>query len=109
MLRPLLIAGALGLALATGPALAQQDKPPAAQAEPQLVGLPIYSSDGEKLGEVTQVGMSGGQPAVQAEMSADLGIGAKNVIIDAGLFEQKPDRIELSMTAAEVKSRLSKQ
>jgi PRC-barrel domain len=113
MLRPFLLAGSVALALIVSPAIAQQtptpDQPSAQQVDPKLVGLPIYSSDGQKLGEVAEVGLSAGQPAVRAEMGEFLGLGAASVIIDATLFEKKTDRIEVAMTAEVIKDTVSKQ
>ena len=42
-------------------------------------------------------------------MDEALGIGARSVVIVADVLQQKTDRVELSMTAAEVKDTLSKQ
>lgn len=110
-----LLAGALALALTAGqglaqerPPTAQQERPPAAQME-ALRGLPVYSSDGQKLGQITQVGMSGTQPAVRAEIGGFLDVGQSAVVIPFHMMQQKPDRIELAMTAAEVKDTLDKQ
>jgi hypothetical protein len=75
MLKTLLVAAALALAGTTTSALAQE-QPPAAQPEVTLVGLPVYSSDGQKLGAVTEVGISGTQRAVRAEIGGFLGIGS---------------------------------
>jgi hypothetical protein len=117
MLRSRLVAAALALALAAGPVAAQQapeqspvpEKQPGVQADAALVGLPIYSSDGQRLGQIAEVGTSSGQPAVRGEMDELLGIGTRSVIIVAEVFQKKDDRIELSMTADEVKDTLSKQ
>jgi len=109
MLKLLLAAGVLAVGLAGTPSLAQQAQTPEAQVQPPLVGLAVYSSDGEKLGQITQVGSAGGQPAVRAELGGFLDVTPSAVVIPASLFEQKPDRIELSLTAAEVKDTLSKQ
>lgn len=113
MLRRFLAAGSFALASVVSPVVAQQsptpDQPPAQQVDPGLVGLPVYSSDGQKLGQVAEVGMSQGQPAVRAELGEFLGLGATSVIIDAKLFEKKADRIEVAMTADEVKNTISKQ
>jgi hypothetical protein len=46
---------------------------------------------------------------VRAELGGFLDVTPSAVVIPASLFEQKPDRIELSLTAAEVKDTLSKQ
>ena len=108
MLKLLLLAGALAT-VTTMSASAQQPQVPPAQTETDLMGLPVYSSDGQKLGEITQVGNADGQMAVRAEMGEFLGIGSKSVIIPAKGYEQKGDRIELTMTAEEVRKRLSRQ
>jgi hypothetical protein len=109
MLKALLVAGALALAGTTTSALAQEKQPPAAQPEVTLVGLPVYSSDGHKLGAVTEVGVSGTQRALRAEIGGFLGLGSSPVVIPANMFEHKGDRIEVLMTADEVKDTISKQ
>jgi len=109
MLKLPLAAGLLAVGLMGTPSFAQQAQPPAAQVQPPLVGLAVYSSDGEKLGQVTQVGTAEGKPAVRAELGGFLDVAPSLVLIPVGMFEQKPDRIELTMTAAEVKDTLSKQ
>ena len=76
MLKLLLLAGALAT-VTTMSASAQQSQLPPAQTETELMGLPVYSSDGQKLGEVTQVGNSDGQMAVRAELGETLGIGSR--------------------------------
>jgi hypothetical protein len=117
MIRPTLAAGSIAFALAVLPAMAQQTpspapqgEPPAAQqVDPALVGLAVYSSDGQKVGEVAEVGMAGGVPVVRAEMGEFLGIGESSVIIRANAFERKGDRIEVAMTANEIKETISRQ
>jgi len=109
MLKLRVAAAVVAAALAATPALAQQAQPPAAQNERELVGLAAYSSDGEKLGQVTHVGTAGGQPAVRAELGGFLDVAPSAVVIPATMFEHKSDRIEVAMTAAEVKETLSKQ
>ena len=107
-----LVAACLMAMLATAPAFAQQQAPqqtPPAQGQVQLVGLPVYSSDGEKLGEVTEVGIVGGQQTLGADMGTFLGLGTKQVLIPADMFEHKVDRIEVAMSAAEVKEVISQQ
>ena len=106
-MRSLLAAVSLAVALTAVPALAQQAPPPAAQEETALVGLPLCSADGEKLGEITQVGMHGEHKAVHAEIGGFLAMGPKTVIIPLVALEQKTDRVELGMAAAEVRDMLS--
>jgi ribosomal 30S subunit maturation factor RimM len=99
---------AFALALSILPATAQQTKPDTAQQETSIIGMPIYSSDGQKLGEVTQVGMHEGRHAVVAQLEPSLGSGAK-VLIPAEMMRQhQNDRLELSMTAEEVRNTVSK-
>jgi hypothetical protein len=113
MIRPILAAGSVALALAGSPAVAQQspspDQPTAEKVDPSMVGLSVYSSDGQKLGQVSEVGTSGGEPAVRADMGEFLGMSPGSVIIGGKAFERKADRIELAMTAQEIKDTISKQ
>jgi PRC-barrel domain len=113
MLRTLLAAGLLCTGVAAGPALAQQQPTPAPSAQPQpdagLVGLPVYSNDGQKLGDVTEVGTFGGRRMVRAEIGTFLGIGPSPVLIPADMFQQKPDRIEVAMSADEVRNTITRQ
>jgi hypothetical protein len=113
MLRSRLAAAVVALAVAACPVAAQQapsaENEPGVRVDTALIGLPIFSSDGQRLGQIAEVGSSGGRPAVRAEMEESLGIGPRSVVIVAEVFQQKSDRIELSMTAAEVKDTLSKQ
>jgi hypothetical protein len=99
--------------LAVMPALAQQmpeqNDTQAAEPTTSAVGLPIYTSDGEHLGEVVQVISFADQPALRAEIGNFLGIGTTTAVIPANMFQRKPDRIELSMTAAEVRNTVEKQ
>ena len=114
MLKLGVAAAVIAAALTATPTLAQQAQPPAVETDHGLVahgliGLAVYSSDGEKLGQVTHVGTAGGQPAVRAELGGLLDVAPSAVVIPATMVAQQPDRIEVSMTAAEVKETLSKQ
>ena len=123
MMRSVLVAGILGIALAAQPLSAQQSQPPQSQPEqsepaapPQprvgedMVGLPVFSSDGQKLGAVTEVGeLAGGHQAIRAEMGELLGIGSTPVVMASDMFQKKADRIELAMTAAEVRKTIARQ
>jgi hypothetical protein len=94
---------AAAAALVLSPAFAQQHS---AQRKSTLVGLPVYSSDGQKLGEVTEEGRYGGKATVRADMGTFFGSGPNIVLIDADVFKKNADRIELTMTAAEVREKL---
>ena len=91
------------------PALAQQTEMQSAEPSTSAVGLPVYTSDGEHLGEVVQIISFGDKPALRAEIGSFLGLGTTTAVIPANMFHRKPDRIELSMTAAEVRDTVEKQ
>ena len=88
---------------------AQQSETQAAEPTTTAIGLPIFTSDGEHLGEVVQIISYGDKPALRAEIGSFLGLGATTAVIPANMFERKPDRIELTMTAAEVRDTVAKQ
>src|SRR5262249_24199063 len=94
---------------ATSPVFAQPAQEPSRSAEASLVGLAVYSSDGQRLGEVTHARLAGNQPVVRAEFGNVLGIGPVPVIIPAAMFAQKTERIEMRLTGAEVKDEIAKQ
>src|SRR5262245_65792989 len=72
---------------------AQQKKVgPAQQSDTWLVGLPLYCSDGKKLGQVTEVVTVAEQRAARAEMVTFLGLGPTPILIRAELAARKPDR-----------------
>jgi hypothetical protein len=89
---------------------AQQKKVgPAQKSDAWLVGLPLYSSDGKKLGQVTEVVAAAGQGAVRAEMGTFLGLGPTSILIPEEMVERKPDRVEIIMTASEIKTFATRQ
>ena len=105
----LLVAFAVALA-ATAPAAAQHSRKPAAgQAGRALVGLPLFSSDGKRIGRIVATGTDNDNRAVLvAEIEQPLGIGSHAVAIPADMFVRKAGRVELTITAAEVAERISK-
>jgi hypothetical protein len=100
MLKPL-VASAL-VALTALPVLAQP-KPQTVSEQVALRGLPVYSSEGRQIGQVTQVRIaSDGQVgSVRAELTNGSGPEAKIIEIPVAQFTQKPDRIVLSVTGDE--------
>ena len=110
MVRRSLAAGIVAAVFtATSPVMGQPTQPPPASAESGLVGLGVYSSDGQKLGDVTHAGMAGDQLVVRADFGDFLGFGPISVIIPAAQFVQKADRLEVKMTVDEVKVHLAEQ
>ena len=104
----------LALAAATAPASAEEKSPPAwqspaAEAELKVNGLPVYSSDNEMVGHVSQVWLRSGKQVVFAEMSGFLGIGpSATVEVPPAMYRQRSDRVELTLPAAQVRNVLPK-
>jgi hypothetical protein len=113
---------ALGLLIILGIAWLLQpllNRPQVAQAPPSTtttsqvpgqsmiaVGTPIYSSDGERLGDVVEVvaGPNNLVESVRLEVGAPLGIGPKTVMIKADQIDRKGDRVVSKLTAAEARA-----
>jgi hypothetical protein len=89
-------------------AIAAQFQPPSQQAagQPRLAGLPIYSSDGVKVGEVIRVksGLDGKLQMIQAEMGSLLGLGTSIVFITPDECEGRGEDIQLRMPAEQIRS-----
>jgi hypothetical protein len=69
-----------------------------------LIGWPIYTSDGFKIGEVTNIGTYKGQRLMIGEVGFTLGLGTRHVLIPRNLAIVENDRIVLTIT----KDRVSK-
>ena len=95
----------------TNPSLAQQrpDRPPLSQIDEFVIGLPIFSSDGVRMGVVTEVGTDDGEPVIVAEIDQPLGIGAVPVAIPTDMFVHTGQAIKLTITASEVRRNLGDQ
>jgi len=106
------VVAAVAIALAGAPARAQQKQEPrpAAKVEAELIGLPIFSADGKRIGKVLAVGTDeDDHPVLVGEIERPLGmVGAELVAIPTDMFVRKTDRIELAITAAEIRSKLSR-
>jgi hypothetical protein len=94
-------------------AVAAQFQPPSQQGagQPRLAGLPIYSSDGVRVGEVIRVksGLDGKPQMIQAEMGSLLGLGTSIVFITPDEFEARGEGIQLRMPAEQLRSVLESQ
>jgi hypothetical protein len=107
MVRQVFAAGIIAAVfVATAPVTAQPTQPPSTSGETALTGMPVYSSDGQKLGQVTQA--SRADNLLVADFGTFLGFGPTGVIIPGAMFVQKADRIELKLKAGEVKDHLAK-
>ena len=101
-----LLGFALVVAVTTTQVSAQQSPPPPASA---FVGLPVYSSDGQQLGQVISANTAVGKTSLRVEMGTFLGLGPSQILVDPGLYQRNSERIELSMTADQVKETISQQ
>jgi sporulation protein YlmC with PRC-barrel domain len=104
-----IFAGLLACAL-SAPAIARAaPEAPISTEETQLYGLPIFTSDGVRVGAVAETGTDNdGQFVLLSELERWLGIGTQIVAIPLELIVIHADRIDLFLTATEVKERLSK-
>jgi PRC-barrel domain len=111
-LAALVSAAAIAVALTIAPVspVAQhKQKPLAAKPSGSAVGLPVFSSDGRRIGMVVATGIDEDDQAVLvAEIERLVAMGSDAVAIPADIFVRKSDRIELTITAAEVSSMISK-
>lgn len=89
----------------------QQESPEQQPRLADFTGKPVFSSDGIKLGQVTNVQFApdGSLQMIQAELGGWLGLGATQVLISPDEFEQRSDRLELKMAADQVWSAISGQ
>ncbi len=106
------LAGMVAAVLATVPAAVAQpnleQSPPSRVDQSLLIGLPLVSSDGKSVGQVTHVGVDDGQAVLIAEIDRPMGIGADPVAIPAEMFVNRGDHVELTMTAAQIRAKLDR-
>jgi len=78
---------------------------PAQAQQSPLIGLPIYSSDKQKVGKVADVdvGAGGKVTGLKAEIEGFLGMSSGTVGMTADEFKQESDRIVISKTADQVR------
>jgi len=63
-----------------------------------IIGRPIYTSDGFKIGEVTNIATYKGQKSMIGEVGLTLGFGTRLVLIPRNLAIIQNDRIVLTIT-----------
>jgi sporulation protein YlmC with PRC-barrel domain len=101
-----LAAAALTLTLAVAPGMAQTPEP-GSQPQPSLAGQPVYTSDGKEIGTVITMGLDeDDEPVLVAEVVQPLGLGPTTVAVPTKMFARKGDRVELTLTEAEVHAKL---
>ena len=108
-MRRVILMGVLAMAISTvSPAIAQQDldEPRISMPDASLVGLRIVSSDGQEVGQVTEVGIDDGQAILVGEIDRPLGIGSDAVAIPAEMFVNRGDHVELTITTTQIRDRV---
>jgi hypothetical protein len=103
----------LAVPLAAAPGIAQAQKPQQPRAtkpehpQPSLAGLPLYTADGKQIGKVIAMGLDEeDRPVLVAEIAQPLGLGPMAIAVPTDMFVRKGNRVELTLTEAEVNARL---
>jgi len=73
-----------------------------------VVGMPIYTADGVKIGEVTNFATHRGERSIIGEVGQTLGFGSRLVLIPKSLATIQDDRIVLTITSDRVSEVLAK-
>jgi hypothetical protein len=105
-----IVAGMLAVALSAVPTIARAaPELPSANAEARLYGLPIFTSDGLRIGAVAETGTDddGYMVLLLAELEGTISTGPQIVAIPLELILLRADRIDLFLSETEVRERLS--
>ena len=104
-----IVAGMLAVALTAVPTVARAaPELPSANAAARLYGLPIFSSDGLQIGAVAETGTDDdGYMVLLAQLEGTINTDPQIVAIPLELILLRADRIDLFLTATEVRERLS--
>src|SRR6478672_7215923 len=86
--------------------VSHEQTPPSAKSV--VIGMPIYTADGAKIGEVTNVGPYRGKRSIIGEVGQTLGLGTRHVLIPKSLATIQDDRIVLTITSDRVSEVLAK-
>jgi len=70
------------------------------------VGMPIYSSDGIEIGQVTNIGKYRGEKSLIGEVGQMLGFGTRYVLIPKAIAIIEKDRVILTITSERVSEML---
>ena len=90
-------------------AIAQEPESiPRSEVAPRLLHLPIHSVDGQPIGIVTQAGIGDGEAIFIGEVERPLGLGPELIAISADMFVDRGDHIQLTLTADQVREKLTK-
>jgi len=107
MLRALGVSTVIAFLFVSAPASAQvADSWISAEDAVASVGKPLVSSDGETLGRVQGIVAETGVVVLLAEIDRQMGLGAQIVTIDSAFVARVGDRVELNVTAGDIRERL---
>jgi PRC-barrel domain len=70
--------------------------------------MPIYTADGERIGEVTNFATHRGERSIIGEVGQMLGLGTRHVLIPKSLATIQDGRIVLTITSDRVSEVLAK-
>ena len=78
-----------------------------AHLDASVIGHPIYTADGMKIGRVTTIGTYHGKPTMIGEVARLMGFGVRRVLIPDQMATVQGDRVVLSITSDRAEEILS--
>jgi len=99
LLQAAVLAAVLAVAITAGPPAAADID--ASLADARLVGMPIYTSDGVLIGQVTGVETYGSNRSIVGVVEGSLGFGLRSVWIPLNWADKEEDYIKLLLTSAQ--------
>jgi hypothetical protein len=100
------IAVSIALVVANLPVLGQPTGD-TSQAAPVVVGLPIVSADGERVGQATRIEVDGSEEVLIGEIDGVLGARSDTIATPIAIVVRRAEHFQLSMTAAEIRDLIS--
>ena len=88
--------------LAGVPAALAQTETDTAHTDTSVIGMPIYTSDGMMIGQVTTLGSYRGETSMIGEVGRLLGFGTRRVLIPDSLATVQNDRVILTIPSDRV-------
>jgi hypothetical protein len=76
--------------------------------EAKLVGLPIFTLDGARIGMVMEAGVDDGELIILAKIRGKRGVKMHGLVIPADLFVIKPDRLDILLTTRRINDMLGR-
>jgi PRC-barrel domain protein len=73
-----------------------------AHTDTSVIGMPIYTSDGMMIGQVTTLGRYRGESSMIGEVGRTMGFGTRRVLIPDTLASVENDRVVLTISSDRV-------